>query len=302
MHLKNEFFKERTWLSIGLLAIVYFECFACVILKPANSQSSYLKQRHNKTEHKKSKYFFYSQISSSSSSPLSLSSSSSSSSFVADQSPTSASTTTSSSYLEELVIKSVLIDKQNKLMSQETTSSSPLVFDLKNEVKRDSDDYNDITEEPVKELDFDKSNKQEAVSSNSGSKRAVERKHNKPKSKQRTVSHEVRGECRLRPVEVTLHLENCGYFTVNTTVCAGLCKSEEHVVANTNLKRRSCSTCRPTRFSIAKYNVYCKRTKEFKVYEMKAISSCKCFKYSVDSKVEMSATIMPSSAFQDTDI
>lgn len=94
----------------------------------------------------------------------------------------------------------------------------------------------------------------------------------------------VRGECRLKPVEITLHMENCGYFKVNTTACSGLCKSEEQLIPNTNLKKRSCSACRPTRYSLAKYNVKCNNN-HFMTYELVAISECKCFKYLTDSIV-----------------
>ena len=291
MHLKHDFFKESNLLSLCLLA-VYLQCCACVILKPASSQAS-LKQRHHKNDNQKSKYFFYSKMPSTPSSPSLFTQTTSAT--------TTTASTTSSSYLEELVVKSV-IDKISRPKSQETTS--PIVFDLKYEVKRDSSDYNDI-EQPGQDFDFN--SRQREVNSKRAAL-APERNKNKLTSKQKqlqrtgSVGSNVRGECKLRPVEVTLHLENCGYFTVNTTACAGLCKSEEHVIANTNLKRRSCSACRPTRFSVAKYNVYCTRTKEYKVYEMKAISSCKCFKYAVDSKIEIAATILPSSAFQDTEI
>ena len=88
-----------------------------------------------------------------------------------------------------------------------------------------------------------------------------------------------RGECGLKTMEVSFRIANCGRIVLNTTSCSGLCKSSEHIIANTQLKKRSCSACKPYEFVDVKYKIKC-LDGSISDFTLKKISACSCFKHS----------------------
>lgn len=87
------------------------------------------------------------------------------------------------------------------------------------------------------------------------------------------------GQCNLETMEVSLNLDKCGRITFNTTACSGFCKSNEQVISNTKLKKRSCWACKPYKFVNIKYEIKCIDNSR-SVFYFKAISACSCFKHS----------------------
>lgn len=89
----------------------------------------------------------------------------------------------------------------------------------------------------------------------------------------------ARGECKLAKMQISLNLKNCGRITINSTACGGLCKSGEHIIANTKLKKRTCWACKPHKFVDITYKVKC-IDNSISLVTLKAISACTCFKHS----------------------
>lgn len=87
------------------------------------------------------------------------------------------------------------------------------------------------------------------------------------------------GQCNLETMEVSLNLGKCGRITFNTTACSGFCKSNEQVISNTKMKKRSCWACKPYKFVDIKYEVKCIDNSR-SVFNLRAISACSCFKHS----------------------
>lgn len=88
-----------------------------------------------------------------------------------------------------------------------------------------------------------------------------------------------RGECKLKTVEVQLNLAKCGRVTFNTNMCSGLCKSNEKVLANTKLKKRTCWACKPQKYIYKTYKIKCVDN-SISYLKLKTISECSCFKQS----------------------
>lgn len=106
----------------------------------------------------------------------------------------------------------------------------------------------------------------------------------KMKSKQKYLENQKsneysRDECKLKVMEVSLNIKNCGRIIINTTACGGLCKSSEKVIANTRFKKRSCYACKAHKFADVTYQVKC-IDNSIKLITLKAISACTCFKHS----------------------
>ncbi|RNA39927.1 hypothetical protein BpHYR1_030951 [Brachionus plicatilis] len=87
------------------------------------------------------------------------------------------------------------------------------------------------------------------------------------------------GHCNLETMEVSLNLDKCGRITFNTTACSGFCKSNEQIITNTKMKKRSCWACKPYKFVNIKYEIRCIDNSK-SIFNLRAISACSCFKHS----------------------
>lgn len=86
-----------------------------------------------------------------------------------------------------------------------------------------------------------------------------------------------RGECKLKPVEISLRIRNCGRVVLNTTACSGFCKSGEQLLPGTGLKRKYCSSCKPYKFTDISYKVKC-TDGSYNTVKLRTVSACSCFK------------------------
>jgi hypothetical protein len=83
--------------------------------------------------------------------------------------------------------------------------------------------------------------------------------------------------CKLKQIEISLLIKDCGRITINSTSCSGLCKSNEKILANTNLKKSTCSACKAVKHTSKTYRIKCS-DKSYKIHKFKQIKECSCFK------------------------
>ena len=83
--------------------------------------------------------------------------------------------------------------------------------------------------------------------------------------------------CKLKQIELSLLIKDCGRITINSTSCSGLCKSNEKILANTNLKKSTCSACKAVKHTTKTYRIKCS-DKSYKIHKLKQIKECSCFK------------------------
>jgi hypothetical protein len=102
---------------------------------------------------------------------------------------------------------------------------------------------------------------------------------NEEKANSDAAATTQRGECKLASTDMTLNLNKCGRVTVTTNVCAGLCKSSEHLIVNTHFKKRTCWACKPYKFATKTYKVKCV-DKTYSYLTVKLVTACSCFKHS----------------------
>jgi hypothetical protein len=91
-------------------------------------------------------------------------------------------------------------------------------------------------------------------------------------------NHE-RDACRLRMLEISIYVEDCGKITMNTTKCDGYCKSITTVIPNTKMQKNFCYACKSHEFEFASYQIKCLDGK-IKLLKLKKVKACTCFKHS----------------------
>ena len=85
------------------------------------------------------------------------------------------------------------------------------------------------------------------------------------------------GTCRIKSIEISLKIKNCGRVLFNTTSCSGYCKSSSFYITNTDYVKSTCSGCKVTRFKQENFNVKC-IDGTMKNFQIKAVTKCSCFK------------------------
>ena len=88
-----------------------------------------------------------------------------------------------------------------------------------------------------------------------------------------------RDACRLRMLEISINVEDCGRITMNTTKCDGFCKSTTLVIPNTQMQKNFCYACKSHEFEYASYQIKCLDEK-IKLLKLKKVKACTCFKHS----------------------
>jgi len=88
-----------------------------------------------------------------------------------------------------------------------------------------------------------------------------------------------RDVCRLRILEISINVEDCGRITLNTTKCDGYCKSMAMIVPNTKIQKNFCYACKSHEFEYATYQIKC-LDGQIKILNLKTVKACTCFKHS----------------------
>ncbi len=91
--------------------------------------------------------------------------------------------------------------------------------------------------------------------------------------------HYERDVCRIKKMEISIKIENCGRITLNTTKCDGFCKSFGMIVPNTKLQKNFCYACKSLEFEFVSYKIKCLNG-NLKILKLKKVKACTCFKYS----------------------
>ena len=78
--------------------------------------------------------------------------------------------------------------------------------------------------------------------------------------------------CKLKQIELSLLIKDCGRITINSTSCSGLCKSNEKILANTNLKKSTCSACKAVKHTTKTYRIKCS-DKSYKIHKIRTKKS-----------------------------
>jgi len=101
---------------------------------------------------------------------------------------------------------------------------------------------------------------------------------NKESTKILTIDNiEPINTCKLKQIEISLLIKDCGRITINSTSCTGLCKSNEKILANTNLKKSTCSACKAIKHTTKTYRIRCS-DKKYRIHKIKQVKECSCFK------------------------
>ena len=85
--------------------------------------------------------------------------------------------------------------------------------------------------------------------------------------------------CKLKIIEVSLKLAECGRIRLNTTSCDGSCKSSSHFIINFNHQKITCYACKAYEFEYVKHKVRCAHGLNA-FFLVKSIKKCNCFKNS----------------------
>ena len=102
--------------------------------------------------------------------------------------------------------------------------------------------------------------------------------HESSKEMQNVIQKD-HNKCRVKNIEFSININNCGRVIINSTKCEGYCKSKTTLIPNTNTQKSICYSCKSHEFDRTTYNVKCWDGK-FKSITLKTVKACTCFKYS----------------------
>jgi hypothetical protein len=90
-------------------------------------------------------------------------------------------------------------------------------------------------------------------------------------------SKKMSNNCLLKTIEMSIDLPNCGRILFNATLCSGFCESSEVYVPNLDLKKKTCATCKITKFGYSEVKTKCSNN-SIKTFKFKTAKQCSCVK------------------------
>jgi hypothetical protein len=123
-----------------------------------------------------------------------------------------------------------------------------------------------------------KAHNKNSYSSKQAFKANIEKNNKNLEEEISNSAESIQGECKLRLTEMEFDIPNCGRILINTTMCDGSCKSNEQIIANTKLKKRTCWACKANAIGKITTQIQCADNSVISL-RIAAVKSCSCFKH-----------------------
>ena len=87
-----------------------------------------------------------------------------------------------------------------------------------------------------------------------------------------------RDKCKIKSMEISLNVKNCGRILLNTTKCEGYCKSKATIIPNTNFQKNLCYACKALKTEFKTYRIKC-LDGTLTQLTLETVKTCTCFKH-----------------------